>query len=86
MLRALAVSRRASGLLTSFTSAGEQLSKLESFRRLLSTSTILRHERLHEVLPPLESFSRRHIGPSEEEVAEMLRACGVEVGRHNTLL
>lgn len=48
-------------------------------RRALSTTLSLRHERLHEVLPPLESFARRHIGPSAEDAQEMLKTCGVEV-------
>ena len=48
-------------------------------QRALSVSAWHRHERLHEVLPPLESFARRHIGPSSEEVQEMLGTCGVEV-------
>ena len=47
--------------------------------RLLSLSALRRHERMHEVLPPLESFARRHIGPSSEDTQEMLRVCGVEV-------
>lgn len=48
-------------------------------RKAISSSGVSHHERIHEVLPPLESFSRRHIGPSEEEIADMLRTCGVEV-------
>jgi glycine dehydrogenase len=47
-------------------------------RRAFSVSAWVRHERLHEVLPPLESFARRHIGPSSEDTQEMLRVCGVE--------
>ena len=49
-------------------------------RRALSVSAWRRHERLHEVLPPLENFARRHIGPSSEDTQDMLRVCGVEVG------
>jgi len=37
------------------------------------------------VLPPLESFSRRHIGPSPQDVQEMLKVCGVEVSEQTTL-
>ena len=48
-------------------------------QRALSVAAWRRHERLHEVLPPLESFARRHIGPSSEDAQEMLRTCGVEV-------
>ena len=48
-------------------------------RRAFSLSACVRHERLHEVLPPHESFARRHIGPSSEDTQEMLRVCGVEV-------
>ena len=55
------------------------LRRLLGGRRELSVSVWRRHERLHEVLPPLESFSRRHIGPSPEDTIEMLGACGVEV-------
>ena len=53
--------------------------ELQNTSRLISTTPSLTHERLYEVLPPLESFSKRHIGPSEEEVAEMLEVCGVKV-------
>lgn len=49
------------------------------WRRTLSLSAQARHERLREVLPPLESFARRHIGPSQEDTQEMLKVCGVEV-------
>lgn len=49
-------------------------------RRAVSVSASRRHERLHEVLPPLESFARRHIGPSPEDIEKMLGECGVEVG------
>ena len=55
------------------------LRRLVPAHRALSTSLSLRHERLHEVLPPLESFARRHIGPSSEDAQEMLKTCGVEV-------
>ena len=48
-------------------------------RRYIALSAAVRHERLKEVLPPLESFARRHIGPSPEERQEMLRTCGVQV-------
>jgi hypothetical protein len=48
--------------------------------RFVCTSPLTHHERLHEVLPPLESFAKRHIGPSEEDVTVMLEACGVKVG------
>lgn len=48
--------------------------------RPISCTAPICHERLYEVLPPLESFSRRHIGPSPEFIQEMLQACGVEVG------
>lgn len=47
--------------------------------RALSVSAWSRHERLHEVLPPMESFARRHIGPSTRDIQEMLKTCGVEV-------
>lgn len=53
--------------------------RLVPAHRALSTTAFRRHERLHEVLPPLESFARRHIGPSAGEVQEMLKTCGVEV-------
>lgn len=79
MLRVLKVSRVSSGWLKSLHTPRGHRPKLGSLKRLVSTSAIQRHERLHEVLPPLESFSRRHIGPSDEEVAEMLKTCGVEV-------
>lgn len=55
------------------------LPRLVAAHRALSVSAWRRHERLHEVLPPLESFARRHIGPSTEDTREMLRVCGVEV-------
>ena len=42
-------------------------------------SSAWRPARIEDVLPPLESFSRRHIGPSEVEVVEMLETCGVKV-------
>lgn len=57
----------------------EPRKQLQNTSRLISTSPSLTHERLYEVLPPLESFAKRHIGPSEEEVAEMLQVCGVKV-------
>ncbi len=47
--------------------------------RQVSGSVPLCHERLYEVLPPLESFSRRHIGPSPESIKEMLDVCKVKV-------
>ena len=50
-----------------------------SQRRALSLSATLRHDRLKEVLPPLESFAKRHIGPRPEDTKEMLKVCGVEV-------
>lgn len=46
--------------------------------RHIFSSAVVRHERLNEVLPPLECFTKRHIGPSEQETEEMLKACGVE--------
>ena len=52
---------------------------LASRVRPLSVSPVSRHERLKEVLPPLESFAKRHIGPSQSETDEMLAACGVKV-------
>jgi hypothetical protein len=55
------------------------LPRLRLAYRALSVSARRRHERLHEVLPPLESFARRHIGPSSEDTSEMLKTCGVEV-------
>lgn len=76
MLRALKGSGRASGLLKSLLGPEQQLGSL---KRFISSSPVHRHERLHEVLPPLESFARRHIGPSENEVSEMLGVCGVKV-------
>ena len=48
-------------------------------RRALSLSPLLRHERLKEILPPLESFAKRHIGPSQEDISHMLRVVGVQV-------
>ncbi len=74
MLRTLVASRQVPALLTKL---GER--RLRDVCRFLSTSSSWSHERLHEVLPPLESFARRHIGPSDEEVSEMLEACGVKV-------
>ncbi len=58
---------------------------LDSFVRPISSTQALRHERLYQVLPPLESFSKRHIGPSQEEADEMLKFCGVEVRTEATL-
>lgn len=62
------------------------LSSIGSNRRLvklgksqLSSTASLSHERLYQVLPPLESFSRRHIGPSPEDEKKMLETCGVNV-------
>ena len=55
------------------------LPRMVGARRALSVSAWRSHERLHEVLPPLESFARRHIGPSPEDTQKMLRTCGVEV-------
>ncbi|XP_064386896.1 glycine dehydrogenase (decarboxylating), mitochondrial-like [Halichondria panicea] len=49
-----------------------------TWTRHIFSSSVVRHERLNEVLPPLECFTKRHIGPSEQETGEMLRACGVE--------
>ena len=49
-------------------------------RRAFSLSAAVRDEKLREVLPPLESFARRHIGPSRQDAQEMLKVCGVEVG------
>lgn len=76
MLRALMTSRMVPGMLCRFTGGARRLQKVERF---VSTSPVSHHERLHEVLPPLESFARRHIGPSQEEVSEMLEVCGVKV-------
>lgn len=73
MLRSLVASRQ---VVSRFTAGARRLPRLG---RSVSTSLVACHERLHEVLPPLESFARRHIGPSEEEVAEMLEVCGVKV-------
>lgn len=72
MLRSLVASRQ---VVSRFTAGARRLPRLG---RSVSTSLVACHERLHEVLPPLESFARRHIGPSEEEVAEMLEVCGVK--------
>ena len=47
--------------------------------RSLSLSAALSHERLKEILPPLESFAKRHIGPSETDVKDMLKVIGVQV-------
>ena len=47
--------------------------------RSVFSSAVMRHERLSEVVPPLECFTKRHIGPSTQDTQEMLRACGVEV-------
>lgn len=47
--------------------------------RPLSSTASFGHERLHEVLPPLESFPGRHMGPSPEEIQSMLKVCGLEV-------
>ena len=58
-----------------------QVLRRKHFDRPISTVVPLSHERLHEVLPPMESFSRRHIGPSPEETGAMLEECGVEVCR-----
>ena len=63
------------------------LGALKTLRRELSQKGITKAicssawlpARIENVLPPLESFSRRHIGPSESEVAEMLETCGVMV-------
>lgn len=49
--------------------------------RTLSMSPVLSHERLREILPPLESFAKRHIGPSQSDVGEMLKVVGVQVRR-----
>lgn len=56
-----------------------RLARLVAGHRAFSVSAWRRHERLHEVLPPLESFTRRHIGPSDSDIQDMLRTCGVEV-------
>lgn len=53
--------------------------RLVAAHRALSVSAWSRHERLHEVLPPMESFARRHMGPSTRDIQEMLKTCGVEV-------
>jgi len=54
--------------------------KLENAKsRPLSGTAPLYHERLYEVLPPHESFSRRHIGVSPEDIKHMLEVCGVKV-------
>ena len=42
-----------------------------------------RPARIENVLPPLESFSRRHIGPSDSEMTEMLKVCNVKVSYDN---
>ena len=42
-------------------------------------SSLGRPARIENVLPPLEPFSRRHIGPSDCEVKEMLEMCNVKV-------
>lgn len=47
--------------------------------RSLSLSAVVSHERLGEILPPLESFAKRHIGPSRDDVREMLNVIGVQV-------
>ena len=48
-------------------------------QRALSLSPVLSHERLREILPPLESFDKRHIGPSQEDINHMLKVIGVKV-------
>lgn len=73
MLRVLCLSRPAS------LCAGVLSQTALQTGRPLSGTAPLRHERLYEVLPPLESFSRRHIGPSPEYIKEMLDVCKVEV-------
>ena len=45
----------------------------------LTAASQARGGRLSEVLPPLESFAKRHIGPSRQDRQEMLSVCGVEV-------
>ena len=50
----------------------------------ISTS-LWRPARIEDVLPPLEPFSRRHIGPSDAEVKEMLEGCGVKVSQGITM-
>ena len=32
-----------------------------------------------DVLPALDSFAKRHVGPSAKDRQEMLRVCGVQV-------
>ena len=54
--------------------------------RALSLSPALSHERLREVLPPLESFAKRHVGPSQEDINHMLKVVGVKVSKHNLML
>ena len=53
------------------------------FPRNVVASTICtslwRPARIENVLPPLEAFSRRHIGPSDSEAKEMLEVCNVKV-------
>ena len=79
MLRALVAARGVPGLLRQSFRGENYQGKLFNLSKGISTSSTAHHERLHEVLPPLESFSRRHIGPSPEEVSEMLEVCGVKV-------
>ena len=54
--------------------------------RALSLSPALGHERLREILPPLESFDKRHIGPSHEDINHMLKVVGVKVLEISLLL
>lgn len=54
--------------------------------RALSLCPVLSHERLKEILPPLESFAKRHIGPSQADVSEMLKVIGVQVRLLDELL
>ena len=78
MLRVLA-RPKASKLLGILSSRVLSLKLENTWSRPLSSTSPLCHERLYEVLPPLESFSRRHIGVSPEDIKEMLDVCGVKV-------
>ena len=55
---------------------GLPLVQLHRTSRSITLSSVLR---LKEVLPPLESFAKRHIGPSEKDTMAMLQTCGVQV-------
>ena len=70
------------GALTKTLKRGLLLSRIDVTRAICSS--VWRPARIEDVLPPLESFSRRHIGPNESEVADMLETCGVNVRKCNS--